>query len=260
MWRTVASASAVPRARSVVPATAQPAPSNGARPPSGTVMRGWRLNASWGCSGSRVVAPEQWPTRGAGLLTGIARAAARISPSGTQRRTTSACGLAPRPSGPSTSTPASRSAAARACPSRPAPTMAQRCGSAEGIRSSSRTRYRLGWGGGTVVFAVHPVVVTAADTMLPRRERVPTWARAVPVANLEAMRSAEQRREELKAVYREASGCTRCPQLAATRHTVVFGSGHADADLMFVGEAPGANEDKQGVPFVGQAGKLLDQP
>ena len=40
---------------------------------------------------------------------------------------------------------------------------------------------------------------------------------------------------------------------------MVFGSGNADADLMFVGEAPGANEDKQGVPFVGQAGKLLDQ-
>ena len=73
------------------------------------------------------------------------------------------------------------------------------------------------------------------------------------------MRSAEERREELKAVYRQASVCTRCPQLASSRQTVVFGSGHADADLMFVGEAPGANEDKQGVPFVGQAGKLLDQ-
>jgi uracil-DNA glycosylase family 4 len=73
------------------------------------------------------------------------------------------------------------------------------------------------------------------------------------------MPSAEERREELKAVYRQASTCTRCPQLAATRQTVVFGSGNADADLMFVGEAPGANEDKQGVPFVGQAGKLLDQ-
>ena len=73
------------------------------------------------------------------------------------------------------------------------------------------------------------------------------------------MPSAEDRREELKAVYRQASVCTRCPQLASTRQTVVFGSGNADADLMFVGEAPGANEDKQGVPFVGQAGKLLDQ-
>jgi uracil-DNA glycosylase len=73
------------------------------------------------------------------------------------------------------------------------------------------------------------------------------------------MPSAEERREELKAVFRQASVCTRCPQLASTRQTVVFGSGNANADLMFIGEAPGANEDKQGVPFVGQAGKLLDQ-
>ena len=68
----------------------------------------------------------------------------------------------------------------------------------------------------------------------------------------------EERREALKAVYHEAKGCMTCPQLAATRTTVVFGNGNADADLMFVGEAPGANEDRQGLPFVGQAGKLLD--
>jgi DNA polymerase len=72
------------------------------------------------------------------------------------------------------------------------------------------------------------------------------------------MPSAAERREELKAVWEQASRCTRCPQLAAGRTTVVFGSGNADADLMFVGEAPGANEDKQGIPFVGQAGRLLD--
>ena len=72
------------------------------------------------------------------------------------------------------------------------------------------------------------------------------------------MGTAAERREELKAVWRQAQACTRCPQLAATRQTVVFGSGNADADLMFVGEAPGANEDKQGLPFVGQAGRLLD--
>src|SRR4051794_3814547 len=71
-------------------------------------------------------------------------------------------------------------------------------------------------------------------------------------------RPAGERREELKTVWREATGCTRCPQLASTRNTVVFGSGNADADLMFVGEAPGAREDEQGVPFVGQAGRLLD--
>src|SRR3954447_1564918 len=73
------------------------------------------------------------------------------------------------------------------------------------------------------------------------------------------MRTAQERREELKAAYHEASGCTRCPQLAATRQTVVFGSGNADADLMFVGEAPGRSEDEQGLPFVGQAGRLLSE-
>ena len=73
------------------------------------------------------------------------------------------------------------------------------------------------------------------------------------------MATAETRREELKAAWQQAQACTKCPQLAATRNTVVFGAGNADADLMFVGEAPGANEDKQGLPFVGQAGRLLEK-
>jgi len=73
------------------------------------------------------------------------------------------------------------------------------------------------------------------------------------------MGTAAERRDELKAVWRQASACTKCPQLASTRQTVVFGSGNADADLMFVGEAPGRSEDEQGVPFVGQAGRLLDK-
>jgi DNA polymerase len=55
-----------------------------------------------------------------------------------------------------------------------------------------------------------------------------------------------------------AAGCERCA-LAATRTQVVFGSGSPSADLMFVGEAPGFHEDKQGVPFVGAAGKLLSK-
>src|SRR3984957_6094158 len=73
-----------------------------------------------------------------------------------------------------------------------------------------------------------------------------------------AVRSAEERREQLKAVYEEARDCVRCP-LHQTRTTVVFGSGNANADLMFIGEAPGANEDRLGLPFVGQAGKLLEK-
>jgi uracil-DNA glycosylase family 4 len=68
----------------------------------------------------------------------------------------------------------------------------------------------------------------------------------------------EQRRERLVEVYREASVCTKCP-LSETRTNVVFGSGDADADLMFVGEAPGAEEDRQGLPFVGRAGALLTE-
>ena len=73
------------------------------------------------------------------------------------------------------------------------------------------------------------------------------------------MASKEERREALKAVYEQAGGCVKCPELAAARQTVVFGAGNADADLMFVGEAPGANEDRAGLPFVGQAGKLLEK-
>ncbi len=72
------------------------------------------------------------------------------------------------------------------------------------------------------------------------------------------MSTATARREELKPVWETAKSCTRCPQLAAGRTHVVFGAGNADADLMFIGEAPGANEDRLGLPFVGQAGRLLD--
>jgi DNA polymerase len=71
-------------------------------------------------------------------------------------------------------------------------------------------------------------------------------------------RPAAERRGLLKAVYEEARECERCP-LHQTRTQVVFGSGNADAGLMFIGEAPGANEDRMGLPFVGQAGKLLDK-
>jgi uracil-DNA glycosylase len=70
------------------------------------------------------------------------------------------------------------------------------------------------------------------------------------------MKDAESRREALVEVYNRASVCERCP-LSETRNRVVFGSGNADADLMFVGEAPGAEEDRQGLPFVGRAGAFL---
>jgi DNA polymerase len=68
----------------------------------------------------------------------------------------------------------------------------------------------------------------------------------------------EDRRERLVEVFHEASGCERCA-LSRTRTRVVFGAGSSDANLMFVGEAPGAEEDRQGLPFVGRAGALLGE-
>jgi DNA polymerase len=69
---------------------------------------------------------------------------------------------------------------------------------------------------------------------------------------------AEERREQLVDLYRVVQDCRKCP-LHETRTKAVFGAGNADANLMFVGEAPGAEEDRQGLPFVGRAGQLLNQ-
>jgi uracil-DNA glycosylase len=69
---------------------------------------------------------------------------------------------------------------------------------------------------------------------------------------------AVERAAALREYAEHTSSCTKCA-LAAGRTQVVFGAGNPNADLMFVGEAPGFHEDQQGVPFVGQAGKLLDR-
>jgi DNA polymerase len=107
-----------------------------------------------------------------------------------------------------------------------------------------------------------PVAQAATRTAsVPARSGNDFVAGATPSSHgstIAVMRSAAERRELLKSVYEEARRCARCP-LHQTRTTVVFGAGNADADLMFVGEAPGANEDRMGLPFVGQAGKLLDK-
>lgn len=72
------------------------------------------------------------------------------------------------------------------------------------------------------------------------------------------MDNAAKRREQLKELFLTVRECRRCT-LAETRTKVVFGAGNADASIMFVGEAPGYHEDQQGLPFVGQAGKLLEK-
>ncbi len=83
--------------------------------------------------------------------------------------------------------------------------------------------------------------------------------RAFGVHELPKPSVSSQRSEKaslLNKLFEEYRDCTRCP-LSATRTHVVFGSGSHDARLMFVGEAPGFEEDKQGQPFVGAAGQLL---
>jgi len=62
--------------------------------------------------------------------------------------------------------------------------------------------------------------------------------------------------EQLKKISQEMAGCQLC-QLSKTRQNVVFGEGNPNAQIVFVGEAPGADEDQQGLPFVGKAGQLL---
>jgi DNA polymerase len=66
------------------------------------------------------------------------------------------------------------------------------------------------------------------------------------------------KREELDKIRKEAISCVNCG-LSKTRNKVVFGEGNPDAEIMFIGEAPGANEDKEGIPFCGAAGKFLDE-
>jgi len=70
-------------------------------------------------------------------------------------------------------------------------------------------------------------------------------------------RSTSEKTAAFEDLRRRALACVRCPQLATARKSVVFGVGNIDAELMFVGEAPGADEDAQGEPFVGRAGELL---
>ena len=67
----------------------------------------------------------------------------------------------------------------------------------------------------------------------------------------------ESKIDRLASVNARVAPCTKCPHLASSRTQTVFGVGNPDAEIMFVGEAPGADEDAQGEPFVGRAGQLL---
>jgi len=97
-------------------------------------------------------------------------------------------------------------------------------------------------------------VIAALEKIRETSERLPRASRL----SVERLRFAAPNKADLLAPIRERVRiCTKCPHLASSRTQTVFGVGNPDAELMFIGEAPGADEDKQGEPFVGRAGQLL---
>ena len=96
-----------------------------------------------------------------------------------------------------------------------------------------------------------PADVAPARTKTPAPERAPLPARSGEVL------APNDRAAALAVIQREVAACTQCDELASTRTQTVFGVGNPAARLCFLGEAPGADEDRQGEPFVGRAGQLL---
>jgi uracil-DNA glycosylase family 4 len=82
---------------------------------------------------------------------------------------------------------------------------------------------------------------------------------SAPAVPVESPVNPDQRRHELKLLAERVSTCTRCPELVSTRRQTVFGVGPIDPPLLLIGEAPGADEDRLGEPFVGAAGQLLNR-
>ena len=97
------------------------------------------------------------------------------------------------------------------------------------------------------------------DRLAPNSAQRPDVLETTQSLLEQTYQTAEQKAEGLSSLAESVSACKRCAELADTRRQTVFGVGNADADIMFVGEAPGADEDRQGEPFVGAAGKLMDK-
>ena len=98
------------------------------------------------------------------------------------------------------------------------------------------------------------LVIAALERIRDTSDRPPQASRAT----LAQLRFVAPNKAELLAPIRErVRVCTKCAHLACSRTQTVFGAGNPDAELMFIGEAPGVDEDRQGEPFVGRAGQLL---
>jgi uracil-DNA glycosylase len=107
-----------------------------------------------------------------------------------------------------------------------------------------------------------PTAKTETTTSMPAKKinaPLPVAAPKSEIQNLksEIISSSPEKSAAFAELQKRALSCVKCPHLASSRKNVVFGVGSIDAQLMFVGEAPGADEDEQGEPFVGKAGQLL---
>ena len=107
-----------------------------------------------------------------------------------------------------------------------------------------------------------PAVKTEPTISMPPKKSAASAPMAAPkvaasIPQIEITSASPTKAAAFTALRERALACVKCPHLAASRTTVVFGVGNIDAQLMFVGEAPGADEDEQGEPFIGRAGQLL---
>ena len=101
--------------------------------------------------------------------------------------------------------------------------------------------------------------IESTISMPPKKSATPVVPPKIAAPNLkiEIVSASPEKAAAFTALRDRALACVKCPHLAASRTTVVFGVGNIDAQLMFVGEAPGADEDEMGEPFIGRAGQLL---
>ncbi|HIF00061.1 MAG TPA: uracil-DNA glycosylase [Planctomycetes bacterium] len=97
------------------------------------------------------------------------------------------------------------------------------------------------------------------DRLVPNSAQRPEILESTRSLLEQTFHTAEQQADGLSKLAEAVSACKRCAELADTRRQTVFGVGNPDAEIMFIGEAPGADEDRQGEPFVGAAGKLMDK-
>jgi uracil-DNA glycosylase family 4 len=104
---------------------------------------------------------------------------------------------------------------------------------------------------------LQPAPPVAASLPAPSEPHESGWEASLSPTGRPLQQDAPDKAELLASVRERVRACTKCAHLACSRTQTVFGVGNPDADLMFIGEAPGVDEDQQGEPFVGRAGQLL---